>query len=325
MSPTQSQSDSPLPHVLSGERCEIRDPKAGLVSYYVDGPLASKDSAASAAPPPLLLIHSINAAPSAHEVKPLFDAYKTSRRTYAIDLPGYGHSERSDRPYCQRLMVDAIHAVLTEILSHNDNRAVDALAVSLSAEFLAKVALEAPESIRSLALVSPTGFAKITKTHGPPDADLGKPGVYRAISRPMVGQTLFKLLTVRPSIRFFLKKTFGRAQIDEEMFEHACRLSRTPDAHRTPLYFIAGYLFSADIRTLFRAVTQPVWLSHGVRGDFVDFSRTEGIADKPNWRITVFETGAMPYFEIPEAFVAAYDDFLDRVSSDDVPGPDTAN
>lgn len=321
---TQTQPDTSLPHVLSGERREIRDPKAGLISYYVDGPLPSQGSETRLEPPPLLLIHSINAAPSAHEVKPLFDAYKTSRRTYAIDLPGYGHSERSDRPYCQRLMVGAIHAMVAEMLEQNGKQAVDALAVSLSGEFLAKVAVEAPDSIRSLALVSPTGFAKITKTHGPPEADLGKPGVYRAISRPRVGRTLFKLLTVRPSIRFFLKKTFGRKQIDEEMFEHACRLSRTPGAHRTPLYFIAGYLFSADIRTIFRAVTQPVWLSHGVRGDFVDFSRTEGIADKPNWRTTVFETGAMPYFEIPEAFVAAYDEFLDQVSSGDGQSTDTA-
>lgn len=303
---------SAMPHVLSGQRREIHDPKAGLVSYYVDGPISPGEASTPEQAPPMLLVHSINAAASAHEVKPLFDAYKHKRCTYAIDLPGYGHSERSDRPYRQDLMVDAILAVIARIRSDHPSHAVDVLAVSLAGEFLAKAALAAPASIRTLALVSPTGFAKITATHGPPDADLGKPRVYRIISLPLLGKALFRLLTVRPSIRFFLKKTWGREQIDEEMFQHAVRLSRTPGAHRAPLYFVAGYLFSADIRSAYKAVKQPVWLSHGVRGDFVDYTQTDGITEKPNWQVTVFETGAMPYFEIPEKFVQSYDEFLDH-------------
>ncbi len=295
-----------LPHVLSGQRLEIQDAKAGLLSYYVDGPADTNRLAAR----PLLLIHSINAAPSAHEVKPLFDAYKQQRITYAMDLPGYGHSERSDRLYNQALMVNAILAMLERIGSQHPGQAVDVLAVSLSCEFLAKAALQAPEAIRSLALVSPTGFARISRTHGPPDADLGKPGIYRMISRPRVGRTVFHLLTTRASIRFFLRKTFGRKVIDQELFEQACRLARTADAQRTPLYFIAGYLFSADIRSIFRQLRHPVWLCHGTRGDFKDFSCTDGITEQANWRTTVFETGAMPYFELPKAFIAAYDDFL---------------
>ncbi|MEE4639703.1 MAG: alpha/beta hydrolase [Wenzhouxiangella sp.] len=302
-----------LPHVLSGHRREVHDSKAGLVSFYVDGPASPNSSSGTEGPPPLLLVHSINAAASAHEVKPLFDAYKAKRPTYAIDLPGYGHSDRSDRPYRQGLMVDAVLAVLDQIRSDHPDHAIDVLAVSLASEFIAKAALAAPESIRSLALVSPTGFAKITATHGPPEADLGKPRVHRIISLPLLGQALFKLLTIRPSIRFFLKKTWGSDKIDEEMFQHAARLSRTPGAHRAPLYFVAGYLFSADIRSVFRSVTQPVWMSHGVRGDFVDYSQTDGITEKANWHVTVFDTGAMPYFEVPEQFVKDYDEFLHHV------------
>lgn len=312
------------PHVLSGDRREIRDRKAGLVSYYVDGPGLPSKTAGSAQPPPLLLVHSINAAGSAHEVKPLFDAYKHQRRTYAIDLPGYGHSERSDRTYDQRLMVDAIHAVVAEICSDNQVDAIDALAVSLSCEFLGKVAVETPEAIRSLAFVSPTGFARITKTHGPPEADCRRPNLYRKLSLPLVGKTLFRLLTVPPSIRFFLQKTWGSKHIDEEMFRHCCRVSRYPDAHRAPLHFVAGYLFSADIPTVFNALAHPVWLSHGVRGDFTDFSRTDNFADKPNWRITVMDTGAMPYFEITETFIEAYEDFLAQVSSGQAVNPSSS-
>lgn len=297
-----SKQESDLPHVLSGKRSELNDPQAGRISYYVDGPEQAE---------PMLLVHSINAAASAHEIKPIFDAYKTKRRTYAIDLPGFGHSDRSPRPYRQKLMVDAVVALLRHIQELHPGKAVDLLAVSLACEFAAKAAVSEPDRVRTLALVSPTGFAKITATHGPPEADLGKPMVHRIISLPLLGKALYGLLTIRPSIRFFLKKTWGGAEIDEEMFENAVRLSQTANAHRAPLYFVAGYLFSADIRSIFRQITQPVWMSHGVRGDFVDYTRTDGITTRSNWKTTVFETGALPYFEVTEEFITVYDAFLE--------------
>ncbi len=296
-----STKQTALPHVLSGQRHEFDDDNAGRVSFYVDGPLDA---------PPMVLIHSINAAASAHEVKPLFDAYKKKRRVYAIDLPGFGHSERSRRIYRQALMVDAVLALLATVRTEHPDTRVDVLAVSLAGEFAAKAAVLEPSFVRSLAMVSPTGFAEITATHGPSEADLGKPLVHKFISLPIVGKALYRLLTVRPSIRFFLKKTWGREEIDEEMFENAVRLSRTRNAHRAPLCFVAGFLFSADIRSVFKSVKQPVWLSHGVRGDFIDFTQTDGITEQSNWQVTEFDTGALAYFEVTDQFIQAYDSFL---------------
>lgn len=304
-----------LPDVLSGQRRELNDPKAGRISFYVDGPGPSDQGTDGKEQPPLLLVHSVNAAPSAHEIKPLFDWFKTKRRTYAIDLPGFGHSDRSERTYRQRLMVDAVHAMLAHIHTENGNQAIDALAVSLSCEFLAKAALEAPESLRSLALVSPTGFAQKSPNHGPPEADCGRPGVYRVLSFPPLGRPLFRLLTSAPSVRFFLKKTWGGKEIDEEMFRNSLRMARYPGAHRAPFHFVSGFLFSADILPVFEALEQPVWLSHGVTSEFSDFSRATGVADKDNWQITTFQAGAMPYFELTEEFIETYEVFLDQFSA----------
>jgi len=306
--------EKPLPDLLSGERREIRDPRAGRISYYVDGPAPERAAGKASQEPPLLLIHSVNAAASAHEIKPLFDACKSTRRTYAIDLPGYGHSDRSKRPYRQPLMVAAIHAVVSEMQAENGARAVDTLAVSLSCEFLAKAALEAEDSIRSVGLISPTGFSRNTTTRGPPETDRGSPAVYRLLSAPILGRLLFRLLTSPPSVRFFLRKTWGSKQIDEEMFRNCCRMTRAPGAHWAPFHFLSGYLSSADIRTIYEDLAQPVWMAHGTRGDFTDFSRAQAFAHKPNWRVTRFQTGALAYFEVPEAFLDCYEDFLDRVS-----------
>lgn len=308
-----SEARDAMPHALSGERCQVDDPSAGRVSYYVDGPQALDTSKADSTRP-LLLIHSVNAAASAHEVRPLFDHFKTTRTTIAIDLPGYGHSERSDRTYDQQLMVDAVRAVVADIRSrfspeHND-RAIDALAVSLSCEFLARAAREVPSSFHSLALVSPTGLTRRSSPKGPPEANRGKPAVLGFLQLPFIGRGLYRALTSRLSVRFFLRKTFGRKDINDELFETSWRVTNYPNAQRAPFHFLSGFLFSADILSVYLELDHPVWLSHGVRGDFTDYSKSSTVSERANWSKTVFQTGALPYFEIPEEFIGAYESFL---------------
>lgn len=297
-----------------------------MVSYYTDGPDPTDDSKSSPSDRvPLLLVHSINAAASAHEIRPLYDFYKMQRRVYAIDLPGYGHSERSDRTYLPRVMVKAIHALLDRIRADTDERkSIDAVAASLSCEFLARAAFENPDAFRSLALVSPTGFRRSSPATAPPETNRGSPLAYRILSLPFLGRALFRLLTTTPSVRFFLQKTWGDKQIDEQMFRDSVRTAREPGARHAPFHFLSGFLFSADILDVYAGLDQPVWMSHGVRGDFTDYSRSEQFEGKPNWRITKFQTGALPYFEIPETFFDAYDEFLTEVAKAQPAGPNPA-
>jgi pimeloyl-ACP methyl ester carboxylesterase len=94
--------------------------------------------------PPLLLVHSINAAASAAEIAPLFEHYRQQRPVYALELPGFGFSDRSARPYTPRLMTDALHAALAVMKSEQGAACADVLAVSLSSEFAARAKFEAP-------------------------------------------------------------------------------------------------------------------------------------------------------------------------------------
>lgn len=86
--------------------------------------------------------------------------------------------------------------------------------------------------------------------------------------------------------------------------------ARQPGAEHAPLHFLSGGLFSADIHTVYRALTLPVWMSHGVRGDFTDYRGKAIVQDRSNWRFSVFQTGALPQFECLGAFCAEYDQFL---------------
>jgi pimeloyl-ACP methyl ester carboxylesterase len=284
---------------VTGDRFDFSAAGSGRMTCYVAG-----------AGRPLLLVHSINAAASVDEVRPLFEHYRASRRVFAPDLPGFGLSERSDRAYSPRLYTDALHATVAEIQARCGNGPIDALAVSLGCEFLARAALEQPAHFGRLALVSPTGFRGGTTLRGAPGSTRKMAAVYALLSQPLWAGGLFRLLTRPPVVRYFLRRAWGRAAIDEQAWAYAVASTAQPGAEHAPLHFLGGGLFSADIQAVYESLTQPVWMSHGVRGDFTDYSAKTIVQGRPNWRISVFDSGALPYFEDLRGFVARYDAFL---------------
>ena len=290
--------DAP-PRPLRGEMLTLDGP-AGALAVHVAGPETA---------PPVLLVHSVNAAASAAEVRPLFEGLRQHHRVYAPDLPGFGLSARPAIVYTPRLMTDAIVRVRSAIAERHEDQPLDALAVSLGCEFLARAAAENPKAWRSVALVSPTGFRGTRPPYGPPGSTRGLPRVHAFLTRPFWRRRLFDLLTSRRSMRFFLRKTWGSQIIDEEMFEYAWRAARAPGAEHAPLCFLSGFLFSRDIGRIYETLQMPVWMVHGTRGDFVDYRLKKILALGERWSFEVMQTGALPYFEQPAAFLAAWERF----------------
>lgn len=289
-----------LANPVAGTRTDMIS-VAGRIATYAAGP----DTGA----PPLLLIHSINAAASAFEIKPLYDHYARERRVYTIDLPGFGQSERGNHEYTTRMMTDALHEVVEKIRELHGGEPVDAVALSLASEFLARAAVERPGNFRSLGLISPTGFEGKARDNRVPDT-LGKRWLLDALYVPLWERRLFGLLTTRPVMRKFLEKAWGSKQIDEPLLDYCYQTTHQHGARHAPYYFVAGYLFSKDALRLYDSLRLPVWMAHGVRGDFVDYHHKSRIAGRPNWRIDVFQSGAFPQFEMLDQVTGAYGDFL---------------
>jgi pimeloyl-ACP methyl ester carboxylesterase len=261
----------------------------------------------------MLLIHSINAAGSAYEVKPIYEHYSKSRPVYAIELPGFGHASRGKRQYTIRMMTDAVHAVVAEIQKAHGDVPIDALALSLGCEFLGRAADETPKAYRSVALVSPTGFdgRAVRWVRG----SRAIPWLHTIFEQPLWSEQFFHLLTAKPVIGWFLKKTFGSPNYDKGLLDYDYLTTHQPGAQHAPYYFVSGYLFSQDILRIYQSLKMPAWLSHGVRGDFVDYKRKDTVEGKPNWTVTIFQTGAMPHFEVLEEFCRTYDEFLARAAT----------
>lgn len=274
------------------------------------GSISSQDSSPHQRPL-VLLVHSINAAACAAEMQPLFERLQGECRVFALDLPGYGASDRPSRAYDMTLFVRAIEAAVEDISLAHEGAGVHVVALSLSCEFAARLARRRPERILSLGLISPTGLDRRSDSlRGLEGASREVPGLLAVLSLPLLRDALFAALVTRGSMRYFLRRTWGSSQIDEGLLQ-ACWLSaHQPNAVHAPLSFLSGRLFSRDIRTVYEALQCPVWMAHGTRGDFRDYSGSAWTQLRPNWRTEVFEAGALPHFEHPEKLVRSYLQFL---------------
>ena len=281
-----------LPEALDAQRARITVPGFGQLSYYSTGPGKGR---------PLVLVHSINAAPSAYEMKPLFDHYRGERPVLVPDLPGFGFTDRPDIHYQPAVYVKA----LVEFLRKVAVEPVDLVSLSLGGEFAAQVAIEVPELVHSLVLISPTGFSTRTIPGG-------KTGmrVHGVISLPGLGAGAYALLTTTPSIRYFLGKSFV-GPVPPAMVDYAYATTHQPGARFAPLYFLAGQLFTKDApNQIYGRVQQPVLVLYD-QDPNIDFDHLAPfLAGRANWQAQrIGPTLGVPHWEKSAETTAAMDKF----------------
>lgn len=287
----------PMIGALDGE-IKWFESRGRSVAYYSNG-LARRPLALTS-PAPVLFIHSINAAASAYEMKPLYDHYAKDRRVYALDLPGFGFSDRSDRRYVPDLYRDAINDLISKELNGGP---VDAVALSLGSEFLAQAAQAQPKQFRSLSFITPSGISQNDRT------ERGNDGALQFFRIPFLRQPLFDLLTSRPSLQFFLKQSVRRP-LNRGLINYAYISSHQLDAANAPFYFLAGKLFTASIFETYRTLKQPVLLAYG-RDAFVSFDRVDELRRLPNWKVNAFESaGGLVHWDDPSSVIALLDKHL---------------
>jgi len=297
----------PVP-ALAARRVEFLGKRSCFLSTYVADETPGT---------PLLLIHSINAAASAYEMKPLFEAYRHQRPVYALDLPGFGYSERTQREYSPELYAAAILDALDFI-----GQPCDVVALSLGCEFAARAALHS-KAMRSLTFISPTGFAeRNTQTSQDDDLiridipplgsliEISQDDIYSLLANPILSRTLYNLLTTEPSIRYFLAQNFKGA-LNDGLAEYAWTTSHQEGARYAPLYFLSGKLFTRRaFDALYKGLSLPVLVLYD-RDPNASFERLADMLEKQaNWRARrIPNTLGLPHFERLDKVRQALDGF----------------
>lgn len=164
-----------------------------------------------------------------------------------------------------------------------------------------------PESFRALGFISPTGFENKAAAGF---IRRSNPWVRAVLNGRPWSNALFRLMMRRSVIRRFVEKTWGSKKIDEGLLDYDCLIAYQSGAEHAPFSFIASYMFTPHILDAYRALRLPVWMVHGVRGDFVSYPKKRTVEGRENWTIDVLPTGAFPQFEVLPKMLESYESFL---------------
>jgi len=253
--------------------------------------------------PPLVLVHSVHAAASSFEWRDIFEPLSRHHTIYALDLLGFGKSERPAAQFSGPFYADLLSAFLGEVVP---GPAV-VMASSLSSAYAVAAARARPERIERLVLISPTG----TTTTGLPGKVAGW-----LLAQPLVGSAGFNALVSEASIRRYLGKVYADPeQIDDSMVGQEWATSHQPNARLAPAAFIAGRLdlpLAADTAPIQSPIQSPILVVFGsVPGLGTLATRDKLLSLGPRVALrTIDGVGPLPHNEAPDEVVGLVEGWL---------------
>ena len=288
-----------LPKAIAAELLTVAYKPSGPLTVYQDRGGSGR---------PVVLIHSINAAASSYEMRPLFQYFRGKRPVFSLDLPGFGFSARSNIEYAPDIYVNAILTMLQEL----NLGPADVIALSLGSEFAAEAARRRPELFNSLTLISPSGMMQRGDTNTSQVAStLGLDGVaYPLLSFRLWARPFYDLLTTSRSIAWFLQRSFV-GPIPDGMVNYCVSTSHQPGAEHAPLYFVSGKLFTPNaLDRIYRQVKTPTLVIYD-RDPYVRFDRLpELLASNNAWQATrISPSMGLPHWEKTEVTIEALENF----------------
>ncbi|WP_246999190.1 alpha/beta fold hydrolase [Halosolutus gelatinilyticus] len=276
--------------LLKRRASEFENPLPGIErTYRWRGIEVTYTVAGDPADPDVLLCHGIHAGASSHEFEPIVEQLSENYRVFAVDLPGFGRSERPPLIYSPTLYAEFIRDFAADV---TDEPIV--VATSLTGAFAADAAGET--ETEHLVLICPTD-----------ETTTERPWLRTLVRTPIVGTTLFNLLASKPSIRYFYDRDgyYDADRISEEEVEYAWKSAHQPGARYAPASFTAGTLDpDFDLQTELAALDVPVTLVWGRDAELVPLREGRDLAEAADLELVVIDYSTMlPHAEHPDKFV----------------------
>jgi pimeloyl-ACP methyl ester carboxylesterase len=266
---------------------------------------------------PIVLLHSINAVASAHEMRPLVQRLKreTGRPIFALEWLGFGHSDRPDTAYTPELMEDLLEHFLVRVVKPQGG--ADVIGLSLGASYAAGLARRRRDLVRTLVAIEPAGLGD------EPEA-IGAAWSRLLFSFPGVQRAFYDRLTRPDALYGFARDHLFSPEfgVPEEFVEFGAETARAEGASRPLDDFLNGRLFPKQARDAFLHLRQPVLILHGTVADRRMESYTElpEVGGRENVFVISLPTGALPHWERPGDVMERITEFLAATE----PAPDGA-
>ncbi|AEH38281.1 alpha/beta fold hydrolase [Halopiger xanaduensis] len=282
--------------LLARRAGDLENPLVGVErTYRWRGIETSYTVAGNPNDPDMLLCHGIYTGASSHEFEPVVEQLAEDYHVIAVDLPGFGRSERPPLVYSPTLYAEFIRDFAADV---TDEPIV--VASSLTGALAVDGAGEQESEFEHLVLICPTD-----ETGGQ------RPWLRTLLRTPIVGTTLYNLLASKPSIRYFYDRDgyYDSDRIDEEAVRYAWDSAHQPGARYATASFAAGMLdpdadSEFDLKTELAALETPTTLVWGRDAELVPLREGRDLAEAADTDLVVIDYATqLPHAEHPDKFV----------------------
>ncbi|MBD1872222.1 alpha/beta fold hydrolase [Nodosilinea sp. FACHB-131] len=274
----------------------------GTVAYIEADPGFWPKAPVSAVP--LLFVHGFGGGSSSYEWSKVYPAFAAEHPVLAPDLIGWGSSDHPDRP----LTTANYLSLLSELIDLCPAPPV-VVSSSLSGAMLVRVAIDHPDRLRGLFLVTPVGLADFGQ-------DPSRSPINQLVKLPVIDQVLYRgAIATAEGIKLFLtQRQFADAsKISDDMVAAYLKSAQQPNADVAALAFVRGDL-SFDLATYLPQLTIPTALLWGEVAQLTDVSIGRRFAALNSAAIRHFEVlpgvGLTPQLEQPGVTIGLIQQFL---------------
>jgi pimeloyl-ACP methyl ester carboxylesterase len=257
----------------------------------------TRSSARTLAPTPVVLVHSMHPGASSYEWRESLTAVAQRGSVFALDLLGFGASDRPALRYSPALYVSLLIDFLAEVVA----APAVIVAPGLAAAYAIAAADAAPERVAALVLVEPTGLVRRHRNPG----RLGD-----LLRLPLLA--IWAVLTARARVRRALHRAFAEpARITNDMIDRYHASATRPGSAHAGAALLARQL-DRDIHAEWNRLTLPALICWG------STPRSTPLADLRVFRharadvegIVIEDSGDRPHEEQPDDFNALLMEFV---------------
>ncbi|WP_035994426.1 alpha/beta fold hydrolase [Leptolyngbya sp. KIOST-1] len=208
---------------------------------------------------PLLFVHGFGGGSSSFEWSKVYPAFAAEHPVLAPDLIGWGQSDHPDRPLTTADYLALLEAMVTQLCPQPPV----VIASSLSAAMVVRGAVNHPDRLRGLILVTPAGLADFGQS---PRAAF----VNQIVNLPLVDQLIYRgAIATSEGIRLFLaqRQFADPSKISEDMVAAYLESAQQPRAEVAALAFVRGDL-SFDLAPYLTQLTTPTVMLWGEMAQF---------------------------------------------------------
>jgi pimeloyl-ACP methyl ester carboxylesterase len=286
---------APLENLIGGEE--------GWFTWRGRRVFYSRRAARERSGAPVLFLHGIHTAGWSYEWRSNVDVLSYAHDVYALDLLGFGLSDRPQARYSARLYLRLIDDFARQVVGEP----VALVASSITAAYAAVLGARDPGQYSALVLIEPTG---LVRRHDA--ASTGGDVARLIVDAPFVGAAVFNTLASRRSLRYWLERAYVDLDfVTPELVDICYRAAHQPGARHAPAAFLSGHL-NMDVRGAVRRLRQPVMLIWGEQAVEAPVEDARGfLALNSGLQLTILDpAGMIPHDEQAAEFNAVVTRFL---------------